>query len=261
MKSVNLEARLIAIREFCRRHGDPDRAAKYSRYFVEGYDAYGLDRFLMERQRDEWLEEYGTELGLPGFLALGDLLVRSGKYEEASFAIWFVAVFEQEFRPETLERLAGWLDEGLRNWAHVDMLSGDVLPSFLTRGLVPLEAFTDWRGAASKWRRRAVPVTLIKPVKTGACVPSLLGFVRPLMTDSEKVVQQGLGWFLREAWKKDPKPTEAFLFEWKDTCARFIIRYATEKMTAEAKARFRKTRPSHPRPLRRVPEPRHRGTP
>ena len=52
------------------------------------------------------------------------------------------------------------------------------------------------------------------------------------MMDPERVVQQGLGWFLRETWKKHPKAVEAFLLEWKDRSPRLIFQYATEKMPA-----------------------------
>jgi len=59
------------------------------------------------------------------------------------------------------------------------------------------------------------------------------------MSDTERVVHQGLGWFLREAWKRDPKPVEKLLLRWKDTAARLIIQYATEKMMPQQKERFR----------------------
>jgi 3-methyladenine DNA glycosylase AlkD len=77
-------------------------------------------------------------------------------------------------------------------------------------------------------------------LKTPADIGSLLDFLRPLMMDQERVVHQGAGWFLREAWKKDPKPVEAFLLEWKDKAPRLIFQYATEKMTPAARARFRR---------------------
>jgi hypothetical protein len=54
------------------------------------------------------------------------------------------------------------------------------------------------------------------------------------------VVHQGLGWFLREAWKLKRKETEAFLLKWKDNAARLIFQYATEKMTATEKKRFKR---------------------
>jgi hypothetical protein len=53
-------------------------------------------------------------------------------------------------------------------------------------------------------------------------------------------VHQGLGWFLSEAWKIDPAPVEEFLLKYKNSAARLIFQYATEKMTPEGKVRFRR---------------------
>jgi 3-methyladenine DNA glycosylase AlkD len=238
--STRLNDKLTEIRAFCQKHADPALARKYSRFFTEGYDAYGLDRELIEKQRSRWLEEWSDELGLQGFLELGDLLVQNGKYEEASCAICFVREFTKEFTPETLQRFGAWLDGGFRNWAHTDILSGEVLSHFLNEKIVPLKAFSEWRSAESKWKRRAVPVTLIKVLGPGIPLSRLIDFVSPMMEDSEKVVQQGLGWFLRESWKVDSTLTEKFLMEWKDRCGRIIIRYATEKMPSSKRAKFRK---------------------
>ena len=78
---------------------------------------------------------------------------------------------------------------------------------------------------------------LLKSTKDYA---SFFNFIEPLMMDSERVVHQGLGWFLREAWKLRKKQTESFLLKWKNDAARVIFQYATEKMTPEQKKRFRK---------------------
>jgi len=67
----------------------------------------------------------------------------------------------------------------------------------------------------------------------------LLEFIAPLMHDEERVVQQGLGWFLREAWKIKPKPVESFLLKYKNSAPRLIFQYATEKMTKEEKLKFK----------------------
>jgi 3-methyladenine DNA glycosylase AlkD len=96
--------------------------------------------------------------------------------------------------------------------------------------------------APFKYQRRAVPVTLIGLLKETQKLEPLFQLIEPLMGDGEKVVQQGTGWFLREAWKRQPKPTEAFLLRYKDTCPRLIVQYATEKMESSAKQRFRRSR-------------------
>ena len=68
----------------------------------------------------------------------------------------------------------------------------------------------------------------------------LFNFIEPLMLDEERVVRQGLGWFLRECWKIRRKETEAFLLKWKNEAPRLIYQYATEKMTAKEKKRFKR---------------------
>jgi 3-methyladenine DNA glycosylase AlkD len=80
-------------------------------------------------------------------------------------------------------------------------------------------------------------------LKAAPAIAPLLEFLRPMMMDPERVVDQGLGWFLREAWKREPKPVEAFLKEWKDRSPRLIFQYATEKMTPAGRARFRAAKP------------------
>ena len=56
------------------------------------------------------------------------------------------------------------------------------------------------------------------------------------------IVGLRVGWFLREAWRKRPGPVESFLLKWKDSAPRKIYQYATEKMTKQQKARFRRER-------------------
>jgi 3-methyladenine DNA glycosylase AlkD len=237
---MEIETLIKEIKAVLQTHADPVLVKKYSRYFVEGYDAYGVDLKIIKSERDAWLKANQLTLGLKGFLRLGDQLVMSGKYEEGFLAIDFISHFQKEFTPSTLERLGSWLDNGLCNWAHIDTISAHVLPAFLEKKIVALEAFSDWRRAPSKWKRRAVPVTLIKVLKTDIPHAALLEFINPMMMDEEKVVRQGLGWFLRETWKKSPEQVESFLLKWKDDCARLIIQYATEKMTKEKKAVFKR---------------------
>lgn len=232
------------IRAFCAKHADENVASRYARFFTEGYDAYGLSSELIQEHIRKFGEAYREELGLDGFLQLGDVLLQSGKYEEASFAISFLFPFHGEYTTKTFERLGEWLENGIRNWGHTDVLCGEVLSKFLQNGIVQLDDFSSWRESPSKWRRRAVPVSMLSLLKLLKDYRGLLDFLEPLMMDDDKFVRQALGWFLREAWKCQPKPVEAFLLKWKDSAPRRIYQYATEKMTPEKKEQFRRDRQS-----------------
>ena len=238
-KKRELSREAADIRARFRTAGDPARAKKYARFFKEGYDAWGLPDGFITAEKDRLLKEYGDVWGLGGVLDLGDLLVADGKYEEVFLAINLAAAFGKDFKRGTLARFARWLDAGVCNWAHADVLSGELLGPMLAAGVVPLAAFASWRAGRSKWRRRAVPVAMLAVLKGEPDVKSLVAFITPMMNDGERVVHQGVGWFLREAWRLEPKRVEAFLLKWKDEAPRLIFQYATEKMTPAARARFR----------------------
>ncbi|RPI17870.1 MAG: hypothetical protein EHM58_07530 [Ignavibacteriae bacterium] len=227
------------IRTFCEDNYNCKLVEKYQRYFREGYDAFGISQDLFTRQKNEWLILYKSEFGMEGFIELGRKLISTGKYEEASFAISFMEAFRDDFKKDTFQELGCWLENGICNWAHTDILSG-LLTYFFETDIVTLNAMHKWRFSESKWKRRVVPVTMIPLLKTEKNYISLFEFIDQLMMDPERVVQQGLGWFLREAWKKQPAPTEKFLKKWKDDSPRLIFQYATERMNKEAKEKFRK---------------------
>lgn len=230
------------IHDFCVANANPEIVRRYSRFFREGYDAFGVDSKdpEWESHRAAWVERL-REAGDSAWLEAGDALVRTGKYEECSFAILFAQAMRDTFTFETFDRLAKWFDGGIRNWGHTDVICSTVLAHFVIDGIVTLDALAPWRESPHKYQRRAVPVMLIDVLKAGAAHKPLLDAVKPLMNDTERVVHQGLGWFLRELWKKDPKLVEPFLLRYKNTAARLIYQYATEKMKPEERELYRRT--------------------
>ena len=226
------------IRNYCRANADEAVVKKYSRYFKEGYDAYGLSRDKYEEKVDSLVNDKRINMKL--VLSASRHLVKSGKYEETSFAIRLLSKFSDEFTASTFDEIGKWFEIGIINWGHTDVICGMLISKFFEKNIITLESLSDWRTAKNKYQRRAVPVAMIELLKTTTDYTPLFNFIEPLMMDSERMVHQGLGWFLREAWKLKKKKTETFLLKWKNDAARVIFQYATEKMTPEQKKRFRK---------------------
>ncbi len=221
MRTVPAQKLVSEIRAWCAAHAGPVNATRYARYFTEGYDAWGfLDKnhVIWTQMEPQWFQAH-AHLGLKGTLALGRELCQSGKYEEASLAIRFLTRYVEAFGPESLPALALWFDGGIRNWGHTDVLCGLVLEPALLAGRISREDLAPWLDAPHKFQRRAVPVTLLKCADPAG---ELLEFITPLMGDPERFVQQGLGWFLRELWKRERGPVEAFLLKHKETAPRVI---------------------------------------
>jgi 3-methyladenine DNA glycosylase AlkD len=244
MKSLKPLELVSEIQTYCSQNANPAGAAKWARYFAEGYDAWGLldkGHPIFTTQCDAWLAKYAS-LGVEGFCKAGETLFQSGKFEEGSLSIQFLKSRLAEVDASHLPLIAKWFPNGVRNWAHTDVLCGEILSPLLTAGTIELQDLLPWRDSPHRFQRRAFPVALLACLKPPKRIPALLKLVGPLMADTEKVVHQGMGWFLREAWKLSPEPVEAFLLKHKDTSPRLIIATATEKMTADGKVRFKKAR-------------------
>ncbi len=226
------------IRKYCRANADEAIVRKYSRYFKEGYDAYGLTKQKIEDKVDSILSDKKVNMKL--VLRASRHLVKSGKYEETSFAILLLKQFSEQFKAETFKEIGKWFEIGITNWGHTDGICGIIISEFFERNIITLDSLSDWRTAKNKYQRRAVPVAMVEILKDTSDFKPLFNFIEPLMLDKERPVQQGLGWFLREAWKIRKKETEAVLLKWKNEAPRLIYQYATEKMTAQEKKRFKK---------------------
>jgi 3-methyladenine DNA glycosylase AlkD len=227
--------------KFCIDNSNEELVKKYSGYFKEGYDAYGLSSDLLRQKVSDTYSKIKDSFTVNDYMDLGDLLFESGKYEEGSFAVLLAQKIIKTYTPKTIDRIGCWLDMGVTNWAHTDVISGDLISPCLENSIIAYKDLALWRTAQSRWKRRSVPVSLIIMAKRKPeTIIPLLDFIDVMMPDGERVVHQGLGWFLREAWKKQPEPVESFLIRWKNDAARLIFQYATEKMTKEAKTKFKR---------------------
>lgn len=224
---------------YCKLNANPELVKKYSRYFKEGvYDAWGLSQALMDAKKAELKKS--EEITVDLVFETAPLLMKSGKYEETSFALILITIVKDKLIRTDFTRLESWFETGIANWAHADYFGMFFLPEIMKQGLVEKNDFSGWITSPYKFQRRSVPVTFIKLLKTGIPFRELFSFLEPLMSDPEREVHQGMGWFLREAWKVKPDETEAFLLKWRNTAPRLIFQYACEKMEKEARHKFRK---------------------
>ena len=230
------------IRNWCKAHADEAIVAKYARYFKEGYDGYGIPTNDFRDKIKALL--VSKSLTLETVIEASNDLISSKMFEEPSFAISLLKGFHKQWTPGTFSTIEHWFSTGIRNWAHTDAVCGELLGPMMIKGLVSMKDFTIWRDSEFKFQRRAVPVSQIKPMKKKPVMKPDLDFIDPMMMDNERVLHQGLGWFLREMWRIDPQPVEVFLEKWKEDAARLIFQYATEKMTQEQRLLYRRTKPT-----------------
>ena len=234
---MNNEELINDIRQYCQENENRENALKYTRYFKEAPDSYGLSQPQMNEKAKQLLKE--KSLTLDTVLKAIPALLK-GKYEETTIALLLVNGFEKQYTKSLFLEISNWFGFSIYNWAHADTLGMFILPKFFKNKIINEQDFESWIKSPYKFQRRCVPVTLIKTLKTRNDFKILFGFLEPLITDPEREVHQGMGWFLRECWELKPQETEEFLMKWKEKSPRLIIQYATEKMSAEEKLGFRR---------------------
>ena len=215
------------IKNFCIENSDPKNVEKYSRYFKGGFNGFGLASGLIENKVIEYKNQGILNLKL--VYDVSRLLIPEEKYELPSFGFHLLNSFSKEFNFETFKQIESWFDLGINNWAHADGICQFFFPVLWKKEIIKLENLLEWIKSENKFQRRCVPVSMIRLLKYSSVNQKMFNFINPLMMDKEREVHQGLGWFLRECWKKDKIKTEEFLLKWKNTCARLIIQYAQKR--------------------------------
>lgn len=230
------------IRRFLKANADKAIVKKYGIYFKEGYDPYGVPFEKLDSKIDEWFSTYQEKLDRKQLLALCENLLRTGKYEEVSIALAFMARLRKKYNKTLFNTVGKWFERYIINWAHCDGACHTIVYAFLADKVVDFKDLLLWADSPYRWKRRAAAVTMVKDFYKGGTgnVARALRVSRKLILDPEKVVQQGVGWLLREAWKKSPKRAEDFLLKWKDQAPRLIIQYATEKIDKDKRKKFRR---------------------
>jgi 3-methyladenine DNA glycosylase AlkD len=145
---------------------------------------------------------------------------------------------KKQYSVQLFREISGWFKRGITNWAQADTLGMWILPYLIEKSHVTEKDFKSWLKSPFSFQRRCVPVTYIKSLKKLNSPLSLFTIIEPLMSDNVREVQQGTGWFLREAWKLFPEETEQFLLKWKDSSPRLIYQYACEKMVKDYRKKF-----------------------
>jgi len=237
-----LEEKYNQIRNFCVTNSDQKIIDKYSKYFKDGFDGYGIDRKVFEDQKDFWIKTWKDEMTIEKYLDLSDIILEKGKGEEISFAICFLKSESANFTEVTFNRISKWFDLGIDNWATTDVLCMLVLSSFFIDKRIELSNLKEWNTSNSEWQRRAVPVTLVELIKNDLSPEVAIPIIEPLMLDKSQYVQKGIGTLLRGLWKIYPYEIEEFLLKWKDNCGRLIVQYTTEKMDKDYRKKFRKAK-------------------
>ena len=127
------------IRAYCAAHADPEEGGEWERYFTEGYDAWGLldkNDPLWNAKQQEWLERYAA-LGLARLpRSSASSCSPAASTRRARWPSASSSTTATSFDAASFARLGRWFEAGIGNWAHTDVLCGEVIAPLRRAGRV-----------------------------------------------------------------------------------------------------------------------------
>jgi len=228
------------IHTFFKKNADPKIVEKYSRFFREGYDPYGIDPKIQSEQIQKWVKELGPQFSFTEKKKLFVKLMESGKSECYSVVLNFLLDAKKNHTPALFNNLKTWIDKYFTNWAQVDSFCARLIGPMILDNIITYDDLLKWYKSESRWVRRAVPVGTIYAFYKQKDLKPVIKAADALINDPVREVGQGVGWMLRDTWKVYPKDIEKLLLKHVKTGNRTAYQYACEKMDKTYRLKFRR---------------------
>ncbi len=202
---------------------------KYTRYFKGVVKFYGLKipqiKSIFKKQRKEI-----SKLDLEEKINLAFSFLESEYQESKSFGI---LILEKEFKnldKNFLNKLKKIIEKNVYDWWTCDSLSGKVIWNMIRLDSNFSTIIQKWKNSKYMWLQRVSCVSFLKVARFGKHNDIIIDICSTTIQNSERFVQLGTGWILRELSLADLNLVQNFIRENYHLFSREWLRYAIEKM-------------------------------
>ncbi len=172
-----------------------------------------------------------------GYLVeVSDKLFSGLVLEEKVFAVLMLQGVVDEFGKQQFRLFESWLDR-ISSWADHDALVQYLIGPMIVSDSTLLSRPLRWAKSKERWHRRAAAVSLIHSTRQHKNFEHIQRVTEMLLTDTDEMVQKGLGWLLREAAKANPEQAVSYLMTIRDRAPRLVLRTACETLPQTTKER------------------------
>jgi len=225
------------IRRALRAGGSAEHASGVQWFFKDEIKSHGWYTADLRRAARRFRKDIRKEHGLDFLVEIADRLFSGEVLEEKVAAVFLLENLEAEFGDREFRLFESWLDR-ISTWADHDGLVHYLIAPMMAAKPARAKAVFRWAESPNRWRRRAACVALIRGARKKMFFPEMVKLSNMLLTDSDDMVQKGLGWLLRETAKFDPKRTVPYLMNIRTRAPRLVLRTACETLPIAAKRRI-----------------------
>jgi len=225
------------IRRALKDGGSIEHANGVQWFFKDEIKSHGwytgdLRRAIRQCRRDI-LREHDVD-----FLArVADELFSGAVLEEKVAGVFLLEGLDAQFGDREFRRFEAWIDR-ISCWADHDGLVHYLIAPMVAAEPARVKTISRWARSKDRWHRRAACVALIRGTRARMFFPEIVKLSELLLSDSDDMVQKGLGWLLRETAKFDAKRTVPYLMKIRGRAPRLVLRTACETLPVLVRKRI-----------------------
>jgi len=225
------------IRQSLKDGGSSEHAAGVQWFFKEEIKSHGWYtadlRRAVRRCRKEILADHDFDF----LVKVADDLFSGLVLEEKVAGIFLLENLYAKCGDPEFRLFESWLDR-IGSWADHDGLVHYLIAPMVVAKRSRTKSVFHWAKSPDRWHRRAACVALIRGSRVKMFFPEIVRLSNFLLTDSDDMVQKGLGWLLRETAKFDPKRTVPYLMKIRGRAPRLVLRTACETLPVMARRKI-----------------------
>ncbi|HVO80233.1 MAG TPA: DNA alkylation repair protein [Terriglobales bacterium] len=224
------------IRRVLKDGGSAPHAEGVQHFFKEEIQSRGWYTAELRKVAVRFRRTIVREQGLDFLLQVADKLFSGRVLEEKSMAVEMLKPLVSQFGDGEFSLFESWLGR-VTNWADHDALVHYLIAPMIESRSARVKKVFRWARSRNRWHRRAACVSLIQGTRRRLFFPQITRLSNQLLSDRDDMVQEGLGWLLRETAKTDAKRTVPYLMKIRAKAPRLVLRTACETLPARVRAR------------------------
>ena len=222
------------IRRALRDGGSTDHASGVQWFFKDEIKSHGWYTADLRRAVRNCRKEILRQHEFDFLVETADQLFSGLVSEEKVAAVFLLEGLHNQCGDREFRMFEAWLDR-ISSWADHDALVHCLISPAVVANPERVKDVFRWVKSPDRWHRRAACVALIRGTRLKTFFPEIVKLSDSLLSDSDDLVQKGLGWLLRETAKSDPKRTVRYLMKIRQRAPRLVLRTACETLPATLK--------------------------
>jgi 3-methyladenine DNA glycosylase AlkD len=225
------------IRRALNRGGSTERAAGVQWFFKDAIASHGWRTADLRRAIRNIRKDILRQRGFEFLVNVADELFTGKVLEEKVAGIFLLEGLDVRFTDREFRLFEVWLGR-VSSWADHDGLAHYLIAPMVVTKPARIKRMFAWSRSPDRWHRRAACVSLIRGARKKLFFPEIVKLSNSLLSDSDDMVQKGLGWLLRETAKFDVKRTVPYLMKVRRGAPRLVLRTACETLPAQVRRRI-----------------------